>query len=75
MQAREPRTCALLLAAEGRVEQCPGETCAFWEPGGAVLEGGCVIDRLGLDVRHVEPASYLLELRRRLEAADDWENP
>src|SRR6266540_5325444 len=48
--ARAAKLCALQDAA-GRVEACPGEGCPFWEEGGAVLEGGCAIERLSLDLR------------------------
>lgn len=70
MPEAEPRPCTLVLAAQGREERCPGGSCAFWEPGGAVLDGGCVLDRLSLDVRRVDVAVYLLDVRRRLEDAD-----
>lgn len=59
--------CRLRLAAEGRIEPCPRAACAFWEPGGAVVEGGCVIDRLALDVRRPDLAVYLLDLREALD--------
>jgi hypothetical protein len=65
------RTCTLRIAAEGRSEPCPRERCVFWEPGGAVVDGGCVIDRLGVDVRRTDLAAYLLELRDRLEQSRD----
>jgi hypothetical protein len=61
----ESRDCTLLLAAQGRREPCLRERCAFWEPGGAVVGGACVLERLGLDVRS-GLASYLLEVRERL---------
>jgi hypothetical protein len=60
-------SCTLRMAAEGRAESCPREACAFWEPGGAVVEGGCSIERLGVDVRRGDLAAYLLELRERLD--------
>ena len=59
--------CSLRLVAEKKVERCPRELCVFWEPGGAVLAGACVIERLGLDVRRRGVAPFLLELRERLE--------
>jgi hypothetical protein len=62
--------CALRLAT-GFVEFCPQQRCAFWEEGGAVVEGGCVIERLGLDVRRPDVAGYLVEVRERLEQARD----
>ena len=57
------RLCALQYAA-GRVEACPRARCPFWEPGGAVLEDGCLIERLGLDLeRRPDRSHALLELR------------
>jgi hypothetical protein len=67
----ESRNCKLRLAAQGQAEPCPRELCVFWEPGGAVVPGACVIDRLGIDVRRADLAAYLLEARRRLERARD----
>jgi hypothetical protein len=66
----EPKRCTLRLAT-GVIEFCPQQRCAFWEAGGAVLEGGCVIERLGLDVRRPDVARYLLEARERLDKARD----
>jgi len=62
--------CTLHLA-QGVVESCTGERCAFWEHGGAVAPGGCLIERLGVDVRRADVAAYLLETRERLEQARD----
>jgi hypothetical protein len=67
----DSRTCTLRLIVEAKTEPCPGELCAFWEPGGAVVAGGCVIDRLGVDVCRRDLASYLLDTRERLEWARD----
>jgi hypothetical protein len=61
----------LRLAAEGKPEPCPHARCAFWEPGGAVLQGSCLIERLGVDVRRPDLAAYLLETRGRVEQARD----
>jgi hypothetical protein len=61
--------CTLCIAAHRRAEPCAGARCAFWEPGGAVLPGGCVIERLGVEVRGSDIAMYLLELRERLDEA------
>ena len=69
MSQIEP-TCTLHLA-QGVVESCIGERCPFWEPGGAVAPGGCLIERLGVDVRRSDLAAYLLETRERLEQARD----
>jgi len=71
MNQPEPTTCALRMAAEGTTEICPEERCAFWEPGGAVVAGTCLIQRLSVDVSNVELAQYLLEVRERLEGAKD----
>jgi hypothetical protein len=71
MHQREARDCSLRLAAEGRAEACPRETCAYWEPGGAVVEGNCLIERLGVDLRERALAAYLLETRERLDRARD----
>jgi hypothetical protein len=62
--------CTLHLA-QGVVESCTGERCAFWEPGGAVALGGCLINRLGVDVRRPDLAAFLLETRERLEQSRD----
>ena len=62
--------CTLHLA-QGVVEPCTSERCAFWEPGGAVAPGGCLIDRLGVDVRRPDLAAFLLETRERLEQSRD----
>ena len=67
------RTCTLRLAVTQREERCPGESCSFWEPGGAVVDGGCAIERLGFDVRRDDIAAYLLELLEQLEQARDLE--
>ena len=44
-----PKQCRLREAV-GERELCPGETCVFWEGGGAVVEPGCAIERLGVPV-------------------------
>ena len=63
--------CALQYAA-GRIEICHGSACPFWEEGGAVLPGGCIIQRLGLDLeRRPELVHALLQVRHRLEQAID----
>ena len=57
----EPKLCRLEETL-GRRMVCPEDECAFWEPGGAVLEGRCVLD--GIDFSR-EPglASWLLDVR------------
>lgn len=64
--------CALSQAI-GNDEECPRAWCAFWEHGGAVVEPGCMIERLGLDLRNRDLAYYLLELRGALEVAGSGE--
>src|SRR5690349_18315566 len=71
MNQPEPMTCALRTAADGKTEICPEERCAFWEPGGAVLGGKCLIQRLSVDVSNADLARYLLDVRERLEHAKD----
>jgi hypothetical protein len=71
MDQREAKDCTLRLAAEGRTETCPREACAFWEQGGAVVEGNCLIERLGVDLAQHGLAAYLLETRERLEQGRD----
>jgi hypothetical protein len=58
-----------LEQVEGREVRCPGEECAFWEPGGAVLDGRCVLH--GIDFSH-EPglAKWLLAFRESLARGD-----
>ena len=68
-RAGEVPLCALQFAA-GRIEACPGGGCPFWEEGGAVLPGGCMIQRLALDLeRRPELAHALLQVRRKLDLA------
>jgi hypothetical protein len=61
-----PEACHL-SAAIGNVEECPRGWCAFWEGGGAVVEPGCAISRLGIDLKNLDLAYHLLDLRRALE--------
>jgi hypothetical protein len=68
----EPKLCSLSVTV-GNDEECPRGWCAFWEKGGAVLEGGCAIERLGIERSDADLAVYLLELRRELESARDAE--
>jgi hypothetical protein len=67
------KLCSLSQAI-GNVEECPRAWCAFWEHGGAVVEPGCVIERLGLDLGNQDLAHYLLELRRALDSARSEED-
>ena len=71
MSQIEPRTCTLRLAAQGQSEECPRERCAFWEPGGAIVEGNCLVENLGIDLAARDLASYLLEARERVEQVRD----
>jgi hypothetical protein len=64
--------CSLSVVA-GDDEQCPRGWCAFWERGGAVVEPGCAIDRLGIRIDDPQLARYLLDLRRELEGIRDSE--
>lgn len=73
MKPAEPETCKLRLAAEQRVEVCPRERCSFWEPGGAVVEGICLLERLGVELTRPGLADYLLETRERLDQTRDLE--
>ena len=62
-----PKPCSLRDAV-GEHERCPGSPCAFWEAGGAVVEAGCAVERLGVPVqRQRDLARHLLDLRLRLE--------
>ena len=70
MSQIEAQRCTLRLAT-GVMETCRQQRCAFWEPGGAVVEGGCAIERLGLHIFGPDMARYLLETRERLEQARD----
>jgi hypothetical protein len=67
----EGKACTLRLAAQGRIEPCLQELCAFWEPGGAVVGGGCLVERLHIDLHQMKLARHLLETRERLEQARD----
>jgi hypothetical protein len=60
----QERLCRL-EQLEGRLVPCPEEKCAFWEPGGKIVEGRCVLH--GIDFQH-EPglAAWLLEFRNSL---------
>jgi hypothetical protein len=55
--------------AAGRSFLCE-DACAFWEPGGAVVPPGCLLDRVPLDLRRQpESMRVLVELKERLESA------
>jgi hypothetical protein len=67
--SHEDKTCTLRRSAQGVSERCSHDRCGFWEPGGAVLEGGCLIERLGVDLKRPDLATYLLDTLERLEQA------
>ncbi len=69
MSQIEAPTCILHRAARHETKACVRERCAFWEPGGAVVVGACLIERLGVDLRSGGLAAYLLDVRERLEQA------
>jgi hypothetical protein len=64
------RLCRIKLALS-EVEACPQGACPFWEPGGAVLEAGCGLERLQLELDRPDLAEYLVGLRHALETARD----
>jgi hypothetical protein len=66
------KQCALIEAI-GNDAECPRAWCPFWEAGGAVVEAGCKIERLGIDLANRSLAYYLLDLRHALEGARDAE--
>jgi hypothetical protein len=74
MSQPESKHCTLRLAASGEIEECPEDRCAFWEPGGAVVEAACGLERLGIDLAHAGLAEYLLAVRERLEQSRDVED-
>ncbi len=64
-----PMLCRLKHAA-GWDEPCPGASCPFWEEGGAIVGGGCVLDRFGLDLdRRPALVHALLQVHRKLGQA------
>jgi hypothetical protein len=64
--------CRIKLTLD-EVEACPEDACPFWEHGGAVLEAGCGLERLSLELDRPNLAEYFVELRERLETARDEE--
>jgi hypothetical protein len=61
------RLCRLESIA-GRERSCPEAGCSFWEPGGAVLEGRCMFERVDL-VAWPELIGELIDIRARLDAS------
>jgi hypothetical protein len=60
------RRCPLEHAV-GCTVACPESSCAFWEPGGAVLPGRCAFEQLDLSGRP-EVAAELLRIRALLDS-------
>ena len=61
--------CALHVATGSR-EECPGQACAFWEEGGAVVDAGCVFERVQFELEtRPDVARWLLHIRTDLENA------
>jgi hypothetical protein len=73
-QVETEKMCRLRAVARGESVPCPGDRCVFWEPGGAVVESGCGIERLGIDLSQPGLADYLLGIRERLEQGGDVED-
>jgi hypothetical protein len=65
---QEDKLCRMKLTL-GEVEACPEGACPFWETGGALVEEGCGLERLGLDLDRPDLAAYLLDVRTALEQA------
>lgn len=60
----------------GRLSRCPADACPLWEPGGAALPGGCLLERVGADLAGgPDVAALLLDLRSTLEAAQSQPEP
>jgi hypothetical protein len=61
------RMCRLAAIA-GREQHCAEAGCTFWEPGGAVLAGRCMFERV--DLAASPPlAANLIAIREQLDAA------
>jgi hypothetical protein len=69
----ETKACRLWTVARGTSSPCPRGRCAFWEPGGAVIEAGCSLERLCIDLAQPGLAGYLLDVRERLDRARNFE--
>jgi hypothetical protein len=65
-----PGRVCVLDAAVGGTGRCRREECPFWETGGAVLRGGCIVVRSGIDLDRTAVAELLIESRRTLELSD-----
>jgi hypothetical protein len=53
----------------GEAEECSEGACPFWETGIGVVEAGCGLERLPVDLSRPDLAAYLLGLRAALESA------
>ena len=72
--ARVTRLCMLEYAL-GRVQECRRSSCPFWEPGGAVLEFGCLLERfLPAEDWTPELAAHWLRVRSAAEPRSDRES-
>lgn len=65
------RSLCRIKIALGEAELCPEGACPFWEHGGAVVESGCGLERLPMELDRPDMAKYLLGLRQALESARD----
>ena len=70
MTVEATRLCRIKFTLD-EVEACPEGACPFWEHGGAVVESGCGLERLHLELDRPDLAEYLVELRQLLETARD----
>jgi hypothetical protein len=61
------KACRLDAIAGGR-RRCGEGDCSFWEPGGAVLDGRCMFERVDLDAWPVLAAD-LIDIREQLDSA------
>ena len=62
--------CRIKLTID-EVEPCPEGACPFWEHGGAVIDAGCGLERLPIELDRTDVARHFVELRRALERARD----
>ena len=64
--------CRMKLTLD-EAEACPEGACPFWEHGGAVVESGCGLERLAIELDRPDIAEYFAEPPRALEKARDEE--
>ena len=62
--------CRIKLTID-EVEPCPEGACPFWEHGGAVIDAGCGLERLPIELDRTDVARHFVELRQALERARD----